>query len=96
MFIQGCATTPGTNHAPEWLSPLETETTTYGCGAKYGNCQARRNMHIWRRTLHQENNSWLLVQGVCKTDRQTEGPLSFAVSAVKTQSPLTIFFSSLK
>lgn len=30
-----------------------------------------------------------------QTDR-LQGPLSFAVSAVETQSPLTVFFSSLK
>lgn len=97
MFIQGCATAPGTNHAPEWLSPLETDRTTYGCGAKYGNCQARLNMRIWRRVLHQGNKKnkknkqeqWQAppsspLYGVCETDRPTEGPLSFAVSAMKT------------
>lgn len=90
MFIQGCATAPGTNHAPEWLSPLETDRTTYGCGAKYGNCQARLNMHIWRRVLHQitTKKNWRAPSLWClrdrQTDRPTEGPLSFAVSVVKT------------
>lgn len=70
MFIQGCATAPGTNHAPEWLSPLETGRTTYGCAAKYGNCQARLNMHIWRRALHQRQ--WQAPPLWCLWDRQTD------------------------